>query len=435
MEKENLLKHYENAEQAFIKDDFTGCLRSLTFCFEEDPSYRPSYELALQALTQLHAEEEINLFQNVLNNFNEMQPFYDLGYHFIEVSHYRLSIPFLERALSFETQNSQIILELSLAYTANFQVKEAFQVLSSIDWKGDFWGLYQLHYCALLLGEVDDITVFIQSIRESLEKESKQNETIQTIDYMVNILEEMLLRYQQVVTPQNHIRDWHYIQYGGVILDYFDESEEYVAGGRYVSLWGTWESVALNLKYLKVYLEKLSIVPNKILTWDDRGSEILGTTLARMLDISVEKVNSKDIVQENSLLIVSQAHLLNQAVNLISIQKNQLIFAYNLNWLHEGLFTPDIVGHLTQHYFFPWEGGGLNYNPDTNEVTETKDDLRPINLIIEEILQQKVMVDISFDEVLTFYGKHKNFLKGSIHGGSERLPFKIDSPVKGSFFI
>lgn len=434
MEKDILKDNFENAQQAFDKDDFTGCLRFLTFCFEENSGFRSGYELALQALIQLHAEEEINLFQNALNSFNEAKPFYDLGYHFIEVAHYRLSIPFLERALSFESQSSQTVLELSLAYTANFQVKEAFQILSSIDWKGDFWGLYQLHYCALLLGDSENIAAFIQSIREGVQKEDSQNETIQTILYMMKVLEEMLFRLEQIKSPQNHIRDWHFIQYGSAILDYFDEHEEYVAGGRYVSLWGTWESVASNLEKLKVYLEKLSILPKKILIWEDRSSEIIGMTLAKKMSLPIEKVKPENIEQPNSILIVSQAHLLNESFNLIPVQKNQIVFAYNLNWLHESLFTPDITSHLTQHFFFPWNGGGLHFNPETNNVTETEDDLRPVDLIVEEILKQEIKLDSTFDEVLAFYQKHKNFLKGSI-SGVERVRFKLDSPVKGSYFI
>lgn len=422
------------AQEKYTEQDYQAALSNLRWGFVKDNSHKPLYKLALDILKQLDATDEKKLFENALLNFSDFQPFFDLGYHFIDVGGYEMAQPFLERALSINPQNTDAAYELSLAYTSRFNVQKGLEVLSKVDLSQDFWATYRFHLCKLWNNQVDDIQDFISEAQAWL-KSHEDNEDTQFVWEKIEELDEALMRYNLINDLQPHIRDWHFVQYGTAILDYFEESDQYVAGGRYVALWGSMESVRGILEVLKILLQKMHRNPTKIISMQDRDSEIIAIAMSKLLDIPFEFLNEANLSEENTLIIAGDNENFNGFEQIIPLQKEQTVFSLYLNWLVGAMISPDIAGFMAQTYFFPWQGGNFRVvDTASQKIEKTLPDTRSAEEIADDLVIAEPEMSQVFNETLDFYEKFITYLKGRENGGKKRLSFAVDSPVPGSYF-
>ncbi|MCX7921583.1 MAG: tetratricopeptide repeat protein [Clostridia bacterium] len=429
---------YKSAEKAFKEGNYQETLRILTFAFEEDHSYRPLYELSVKCLKFLGGRDESVLFEKALSSFNKFEPFYNLGYHFIDVGHTRLAIPFLQRATELSPDNLDSAFELSIALTAQFQPQKARAVLDKVDIGDNFWAWYQFYWCSLLSNKPEGIKEFIYTGKPELKRLVESGETdFQPCLDMILKLEECYKRLNTVPTPQPIIRDWHFIQYGSAILDYFDsrtaDDGMNVAGGRYVVSWGTNADISGIISKLNQLLTKLDRQPETVLALPDRDSEIIGRAAAKILVTNFETLTQENAASGKCLIVAGNSTAFNEFPFIAEIKQGQTVFALNHNWLLNTSITPDIIGVMTQLYNFPWQGG-MKANPKTNQMEETQPDERPAEEIASNIAKEQPNTDPSFAETLSFYLERKEYLKGGTKAGTKRLMFSTDSPVPGSYF-
>ncbi|HEY9060201.1 MAG TPA: tetratricopeptide repeat protein [Pseudobacteroides sp.] len=426
-------EQFNNAQKAFEGGNYQEALRLLVFAFSSDPSFLGCYKLANECLLKLGATDEANLFKDAITKFNSFEPFYNLGYHFIDVGHNRMAIPFLERALSISPGDLKATMELTLALTAQFQPGKAKLLLEKVDKGEDFWVWYQYYWYCLLSNSIEGIEEFISSAKGCFGKQSAENENIANCVCMIEKLEECFLRHKTILKPEMFIKYWHYIQYGSVVIQYFDDNEENlnVAGGRYVAKWGSNEEIKSILLRLKGFLEKLNLSCNSISYLPDRDSEIIGKVLSELMRLP-SSIYKKQL-EENQLIIAANNNLLNEYPELAEISNGQIVFAFNQDWLNVSTLTPDICGLMSQTYFFPWNGG-LKVNSETGKLDQLPPDQRSTSYIVTEILSENIDVQGDFGENVQFYMERKEYLKCSGKAGKKRLPFRVDSPVPGSYF-
>lgn len=428
---------YALAMSAFREDNYRECLRLLTSIFNEESEYKPAYELAIGCLERLEALDEAKLFMNACGDFENYKVFYDLGYYYMDVGQNRLAVPFLKRALGLSEGNTEVAIELSVAYTSQFEPEKGFEVLKGVDLGRDFWAWYQYYWCGFLTGKKHDILKFIKGARASFDKAVEQEDSdIAALYYMLDKLQQCVDRYSTIKDIQPIIMHWHYIQYGAAILDCFDnpgsENALEVAGGRYVAKFGAYNEVKKIIYKLKTYIEKLEFLPMAVCYLPDKDSEILGRVLAKAMNIPCrEYCNQK--IREKHIVIAADNRDFNVCPELAVVKKNEITFAFNHHWLENSLITPDISGLMSQMYVFPWQGDSLKINEETNTVEKTEGDEKTIEEIVKTIEKEVVEEDSTFEEVLQFYYDRKEYLKSSEKGG-RRMSFNTDSPVKGACF-
>lgn len=437
------VSNYNLAKKAFDEGNYKETLRQLVAAFCADSAFLPSYELAALAIDKLGGKEEAEMFKKAMLDFNNYKPFYDLGYHYVDVEHYRLAIPFLERAMGLSNNSIDVAMELAISYASQFQPEKGMEVLDKAGRGEDFWQLYEFYWCSLLSGKVEEIEDFINDMRnefrEFLEKEGpKAGDIVGPMIYALDKMEECYIRYKTIDNPDKIIMNWQYIQYGSAILDYFDErtSEEAtkVAGGRYVAKFGNYAEIKILAHKLKDYLTKLELMPKLICSLPGRDAEILGKLIAKMLNLGWEVYDPKKDMNE-CLVVAGNAKDFNEYYDQFNnIRNGQLTFAMNHNWLEKAFITPDISGFMSQTYVFPWQEGGLRFNEETKQVESIHADERSADEIVEAIIAEKEENDPGFDKVLDFYYERKAYLKGGAKGGTRRLRFVLDSPVKGAYF-
>lgn len=432
------IDNYKAAKKTFDEGDYNEALRLLMNDFSSYPDFIPTYELAVLTLEKLGGEEEAGLFKNAIADFKNYKPFYNLGYHFIDAGNYRMAIPFLQRALVLSKNSLSVAMELSIAYTAQFQPEKGMELLKQIDLGSSFWAWCQLYWCSLLSSQPDGIEQFISNTRMQFKDnlDMRDKNTI-AIYAAISKLEECLVRYKTVEKPEYIIKIWHYIQYGGAILEYFDnriaEDAIKVAGGRYVAKFGSNSEVKMVICKLKEYLIKLERFPEAIYILPGRNSEVLGKAISKIFGVNCTKYNRNEVVQ-NCLIIAGDTSEFNNYQELVNITGNTVTFTLNHNWLENSLIAPDICGFMTQTYIFPWEGGSLKINPETNQMDKSEPDLRSAEEIAESIAREEGDVDPGFKDILGFYYQRKDYLKGGLKDSFKRLHYNTDSPVKGSYF-
>lgn len=428
----------KNAEVQFKEKDYAETLRILMQGFMADNQYIPFYKLAVNALRGLRGFEEAEMFEYAVKAFSDWQPFYDLGYHYVEMGYWDLAIAFLARANTLNPKDVVVAYEYSLALGARFRIAEALHVLRLTSFAEEFWASYRAFHLSVLLGEnIAEAKVFLRNIREQIYAKSQQTDDEAFALQKLDNLQEMIRRFESIEKPEKHIRDWHFIQYGAAILDFFEETEEdkNIAGGRWVATWASEESICTFVERLKAFCQMAELSFDKILYVADRDSEITGRLIGRIFNLPLEELTTDNIHTINTLVVADAADKFNDWKQLAVKMKGQVTFAIWQSWLEDVSFCPDIVGTLAQVYNLPWEGGALRLVDAENQTFErTEPDFQNPETIAKNIAN--ILVDLSQDTLFetnkAFYQRYKELL--ACKNKHNRLYFTIESPIAGNFF-
>jgi tetratricopeptide (TPR) repeat protein len=428
--KEDLAKAKEN----FDKGEFQETLRTLIWGFKKDVDYKPLYKLAADSLGKLNASDEQKLFEAINKNINDSNAFHNLGNFYFSIGHYDLAQTFYEKTLQLNPNNEEAPHDLAISYARRFQISKAVEVLTNSK-SNDFWNLYFLNKCKILDKKVDGVHKAINDLQSFLDGQPNQDD-VAIPKMKVAELQETLQRFNTIPDIQTHIRDWQFIQYGGVVLDYFEEGKdsEYVAGGRYVASWGSNESIKTIANKLKQFGDKLSISFQGIVSLNDRDSEIIGRLLAKEFGVSFNFYEPKN-TNHGCLIVSSDSSHFAGHEELNTIQNGQIVFSVNHSWLDPSIVSPDIIGFMTQTYSFPWTGGGMRViDMGRRNIERIPPDNRSAEEIATDIFNIQQQQEV-IKKHLEFYADRKNYLKGiGEQTNNNRYNFMIESPVSGSYF-
>lgn len=432
--------YHQKAQAAFESGDPGEALRQLVFGFHADPGYKPLYELAAQCLEGMEAEQEAGLFGQVVEDFDSAQPFFRLGYFYIDQQNERLALPFLERAYQLEPESDVVVMELALARAANFDPAGAFELFAGHELKNDFLLSLQKHWYGLLAGKRCGIEQFVHSARRFLEdSENTENDSErQSLEMLVDKMEEAFRRYHALGAVRQHIRDWQFIQYGGAVL-YCDEASrqeegELVAGGRWVSLFATYEVVAEVLYRLKALLRMLERAVTQVIAVDDRDSRILGEAMARILGVGFAIDEGKPLKTDGALVVAADARSIQSPIRFAVNDPPHTVFAFNQHWLQGAPLAADVTGLMSQGLVWPWEHRP-QVDPETQEVRMLEPDERPEEAIAEQIASVSEPDPERLQEVVEYYRPLGKWIKGGACRQPRRYPFLKESPVAGTYFI
>ncbi len=428
------MEDFLKAKEQFEKNEFQDSLNTLSGGFRKDIDCMPLYELAIKCLEKLGAEDEAELFRKALEHREKFESFNNLGTHFYDVGYYDLATPFLEKAVSIDPTHTDTIHDLSIVYARRFQISKAVKILEENHPKKDFWNYWFWCKLRILEGKPQGVREGLNELMSVLDKEPNQDDVIVARQKVEEVLE-LLSRYELIKDPEIHIRDWHFIQYGDVILDFFEESDDYVAGGRYVASWGSYESIKQIVLKLKQYLEALEVVIENVVFLPDRDSKILGLLTGMELGVKAQAYDPQQ-TNKNTLIVGANSYDFDSYEELVDVKEGQVVFSLNHDWLKPSWISPDIAGFMTQYYYFPWNGGGIRVIDQEKGLTEkTEPDKRSEPEIATDIFNKKVELQINPDHI-DFYTKNKDYLK--LRGSkvtNQRFNFMMESPVGGSYFF
>ncbi len=430
-------KHLTSAREALDEGQPQEALRRLVYGFGADVGYKPLYTVAVTCLRQIEGEEEAQLFEAALADFRSVDPFHALGRHFIDVERYELAIPFLERAHTLAPNHLDVALNLAQTYTSRFRPQDARDVLQRAGLQHDFWATYEFYWASLLCNQPAGVAEFVRDARGQVADPELNDQLRRNLTFALDKLAEVGARLRAFPDPRSLIQDWHFIQYGAVVLDYFDDRTAEdgldMAGGRWVALWASPAHIAMILHKLKRLLTALDRLPARVLGMPDRDSDIVARAAALLLEVPFDTVAVDRLAQPHTLLVAVDNRMFGDMA-LLPVLEEQMLFALSTNWLHRGGVAPDVTGVLSQSFTLPWSGANIRVDPDTREIIHPDPDTRPTEAIARDLVGTEPEDDAHFDDTLAFYQERAQYLKGGERGGKTRLPFHPDSPVPGAYF-
>lgn len=428
--------HYQRSKELSETDPFAA-LKNISFGIKQDADYLPFYSLSKEILEGLDAEMEASLFDAVVKNPLDAEAYNELGKFYFQNEDYAFAIAFFQKSLKIAA-NSSVEHDMAICYARDFQVDKALEILEASS-ANDFWHFYFLNKCRILNNQTEAVQETIDILQDVLKKVEEDNDATIVAKDKVNELQEMLSRLNVTPSPRQHIRDWHFIQQGSMVLNFFekeDESDENSLGGRYVALWHSNENVLLMAKRLNYYLQQLEIKPQQIISIDDRDAIIFGTLVAKILDLPF-KVLKPEIIYQHSLIIASETEQLEYIPGLEKINHQNMVFVYHHNWLMNAMISPDIIGLMAQSFTYPWNGG-IKFQEEEGiaSVIEIPKDERNAEIIAAEILQSSSSDEPLFiEDDLQFYIERKDFLKGiGTQYNTDRYNLLRESPVPATYF-
>jgi len=412
------------AEGLIEKDEHKDALQILIKGFNADVNNKKLYELAIECLQKLEANEEVLLFQNALNAFESFDAFNNLGANYFDVNRIDLALPFLRKASDIDPENPYTAHDLAVVLSRQFKINEALDVLMKADPGKDFWNFYFWTKLRILNNEPDDVDKAITEMLQFLENQVK-DEDITIPKQKVAELQEMLKRLDSVDEPKEHIQHWHFIQYGSMILDFLEKEDRYVAGGRYVVSFGTFNGIKGTCLKLKDYLASLDFEVKELQYLNDKNSTIIGKAIASILEIPATAYTPTEDAKA-CLIVGANTTDFDIYANLQEIKKGQLTFAFNHNWMRSSFICPDVIGVMTQKYSFPWE-----QPTEDASANEAKPEEINIDSIVKEILAATATLQVN-EEQKEFYLNRKELLNGiNLKESAIRNNFMVESPVKG----
>ncbi len=416
-------EYWVTARDQYDKKNFSPALGTLINGFRKDLYHKPLYELASNCIRQMGGAHEAQLFSKAAEKLGP-KIFTQLGNHFYSVEHYPLTKIFLEEAFA-ASKDVGVAHTLAIANARRFDTKRAQSILSEVEGKFDFWTFWFFVKMRILNNDKNQLYEAIQELESAIDI-SSQDEKLRMPKQKVLELREAFSRLELIDQPEEKIRDWHFIQYGSVILDFFHSEDSFVAGGRHVASWGNPESIKSIL--LRLYQLTNSKEISNVIYAEDRDSKILALAFSKLSGLPAESYTS-EADYSNSLLFVADSNAFNDFENVENISDGNITFAFNQNWLQANFICPDIIGLMSQMYGYPWNGGNLKMNED-GTTSKTEPDTRADIVIAEELIATKIDEPTELDP---FYKEVHKYLKMNQATG-HRCNFMIESPVPGAYF-
>ncbi|MGQ9629697.1 MAG: tetratricopeptide repeat protein [bacterium] len=438
MSVDNSQRYLEGAKASFEEGAYRHAFDLLRWALINNPKSKAGYELAVKVLRALGEEEEAMMFEEVLEAADEAEPYYHLGYHYIDCGQYDLAAALLGRCAELAPDSPEVNHELGYALMKTSRFAEAISAFHrAFALEEDFPTAFSLSRCYALTNAVEEAEEYMRRAKR-LAVEDDHRELIAELRGIIT----RLRRFPP--SGFKNIRDWHFIEYGGSILNLAEEEfgeGNYVAGGRYVILWSSYQLVGRILTTLVRMMKRLSYRPRFVLSHGEPARP-LSWAVSMALDIPIEEFDPWNTPRERGILITARSEDLGDIVDsLRDHSENLAVFSFSLCWTKDQLVVPEIAGLMSQVCFLPWDEqmrAEYDRNEGRRRIVNVPKDPRPPQEIARNIWGA---CDGSREEdelarILNYYSARRDFL---FFNNSNKYPkrayFSLESPVSGAKFV
>ena len=185
------------------------------------------------------------------------------------------------------------------------------------------------------------------------------------------------------------LRGWQFVLTGTLITHLSPYGRDDGMAGRWAFVQDQGSEVHLGLSRLASVLAALGVPPARVLHASDRGSVLVASACARLLDLPLAELDGgPGLVVVDDLAALSDEAL----SHLRAHRPDRLLYAHAQCWTQEGQVAPDVVTVLYQHRTAPWEAQ-IRIDPETRTVKTTDPDPRPTAEIVDGILSSALEAD------------------------------------------
>ncbi|MEW6743294.1 MAG: hypothetical protein AB1486_11100 [Planctomycetota bacterium] len=401
-----------------------------------DPQHREALASAARLATMLGDLDLSRHFEKLSRSLHDAEAYYDLGYYLTGAGRPDLAAVFLGQCLELEPYQDLVRHELGYA------LFRARRFPAALSWLRDAWRSTSLSPAestesGLLLVEC------LLYAREPLEA----GQVLDTLTQEAALSDEQRRRCDALgrllgrarFLPSDReadLRDWHFVQHGGVLLRLVGAHEtKGAAGGRCLEASPGYAFTAAVLKLGAHLLVDLERVPERVLAASD-SSVPLAAVVAHLLGRPAAPFRETD---DGLLVVRSLAELGPRQRDLVAHRDGQSLFAFCLDWRTDSPILPDIVGIMARHLSLPWENEYKVGTDENGRLEVQPSDERPdLMAVTQDLIAVADEVDIERERehLRRFYSERRDDLVlGNPALYPERFAFTAHSPVETSDLI
>jgi len=421
----------QDARAAYEAGAHDEAIRFVSHCLRNDPDERRAYDLAALILEAKDASiREGLLFRLCHDNFEEARHFYRLGFRFMGADLPHLARPILDRACRLDPVNPDIRIEFAVSLAETGDHRGALTTLGQLDPALPSHNpsvVFLDAWCRLLTGDEPGASRGLERL-DAMQAAPRYDPALR------ERLELGLERFRAVGRPDRaDLPGWHFIQYGGAILDASDLGE---MRGRYGLVLETYEELGARLAALAALTERLSLPVKRVLTLESDDAVVLGEALARRWNVDSAPLPPDEVPKAGEVLVAAALGDLDRAPRLARRIPGSVLYAHKLDWTRSAPVSPDVTGLVVQAHFFPWNRA-YRHDRLENRFIERPPDRRPREEIVDHLADRiPARPPQALAERLDFYVQQRALSVFAPDSPiARRPPFRQESPVAGNRFV
>lgn len=400
--------------------------------------WREAFDLFARISKAIAGEALTALVRQTVDNPDDVQALYDLGYELIEQGFPGIAATALTRANLLFPNQEQILTELACALERDQRCHDAARVLRDVPdlIEDSFFCRYLLAYNTLMTGDLNEPRQHLPRLLQAEDSDQR---------LMAQRIEGMLVRADVVrdATPldSTDLRGWHFVVSGGLLLHLSPFGFNDGMSGRYAYTQDGPDRCLEGIRRLASVLDDWQLRPSRIWRLEDTDSAALALAAGQILGCPVEPWPAGGSQDEGLIPVYDLSMLGDETIEtLLEHRPGQVLWSHASCWTQEPPFVGDLTTYLHQYNVSPW-GERLRVDPATREADNLPASTAPAENRAVEVVNATLEVDALADVprlleltrvVRHLAGEHG---AGALRRDGQRRRQGTNSPVFSSRFF
>jgi tetratricopeptide (TPR) repeat protein len=391
-------------------------LQSAGWAWRHHRYLREAYDIATEAAREIGDRGLERALASLVSEPQRPGFWLEAGWALVDQGHSELAITLLEEAFRLDPESLEVRESLVIAYSDEGRHGDVVRLAQEVDLNTRPALAFPLAWSALMIRRPELIDRAIWSLGELARRAKEVRGVYAKAAAAVE-------RYR-AFPPEDDIRHWHFVQYGGLTIDLNPDLEQ--AGGRYSLLCPDQEQIAGMLVGL---LRVLDAVGVKAGPWGylSRDGEILARTLA-----SLSKAPAVQGVPTQGWLVVADPREAGPHRERVATGPGQHSFAFSFPWTIWGPRVVDVTGLWAEILVLPWNGGWEFRGGNVHQRPRDERDARAIAAELGEVAGS--LPSGRWAELVRFASERQGALLLKNTKVPRGLPYVPDAPLPDSSF-
>jgi hypothetical protein len=379
---------FETSVEQVAAGQVRQALTTLLDALADDPTHADSLAAAGRICRVLGAQEDAQMFEQMVETPNDPQALFLLGHRLVAQDRPDAGAGLLLRALKAlpaGPEAATVRRELAYARFLERRFGDCLTTLAPLDDSPDLSESEALDVAllraeaALCAGKRKLATKLLERA-DHMGSNDQQRQHLDSLHALHGRASHWPGRLSEL-----GLREWHYIQHGGVILKtaggYMEDGS---LAGRFEVLDLRKDMVAFLLQRLAHLMASRELLPEVVISTGPLA-EPLAQALGQYWDLPVLDELIGRAGRDALLVAANAGEFTPLAAGLLNHRAELRLMALNLDWSRSEITCPEVVGVLARRVFLPWEQR-YSVDPTVGETKEVVTDSRPAAEIGAELV-------------------------------------------------
>lgn len=425
----NVLEQILNdAEQHIENEQYENALSILHHALRRPEFDIRIYQKCAFVLRMMGRHEAAELYEKVVAEQDNPETYFNLGFELVKEEAFSSALGPLLRCVNLAPEASAANYEFAYALMKEFYHEEALYYFNKALEKEDAMSIvFYMAQILIFLGRTGEASVFVRKLEDQVKESDGEGEA------QLTYIKDMLRRCRNF-KPET-IRDWHFVQYGTLLLRSFEEDyseEENLSNGRFTLVNFSYQQIANVLAAFQTTIGPLTVFPEyKYVTAAGQTSEPLAYALSKMLMLPVKTLADGLVSGEKGIVVAAFSDEVNAVGADIWQRDDVLVFSFAVAWTRELNLLPEVIGYLAQAPRLPWQSK-VDFN-ENGEPVMLPADTRPVEDIARDILDRVLHVDMYWvGKIHDYFKERESELLAGNQSDVPRKRFFVHSALGGA---